>query len=925
MAGGYGPDMGAAASQGLQVAGQLIQLQQQNQEIKRQNALRGILGAPDALDAMGQPKPETLNKVYGVDPNAGMKLQQNMLITQQNKLKMDALSTKQAYDRADFLNNQYEPIYQKYTEDLTKGVPEPEARKAAQGTLAKVNEDLTTGGSMSPDEAKHLPRQFDPVMFQQKSMQTKQFMDANRQAREDARLKEQAKRDDASNQRAGTSMGSLADGTAVIFQPNAPPGKRVTYAQSGEAVPEELLRGVRKTGTGGTSAASADEARAERMAKFNVEKQLGRPVDPDSAEDKAAVDQETQSLIAKNKTRGAASATNQDRDAIANVARTDYEKDLGRSVNLNDPTEKAELDRRVLKAEDDRAAGRVGAAAGARSAATGGNDRQAQEKIVRANMETELGRPLTKADDGAVSQRVLAAEDARKVTQAGAVTGAQTTARGGNDRQDTERMVRSNLAIELGRDLTAADEPMVASRVLAAETGRKGAVTGEQTRARLGAQQAAAKPIPVTVNGVRQDAIWKDGKYYDVDGKTPIDGKVLGVTKAEGHKTPGMEAEDDAMAIADKRIANLEAQRGTPLDQAERAEQRQLARIDPKIQEAAKKLDATAISDDAAKLIAEESLRGDWHGTVGMGRNQASMRKVADWRAKLAAEQGLSGADLAANTAEYMGVLAAERVLGTRGAGIDLGISEAQKFAPMVLRASDMVKRTDYPSVNSMIEAVQKGTGGENVIRLIDAMNAYKMAYTQILTRGGMPTDDARRRSDEIINAAWSNGQIRTALDQLNQEMNGARSAVPEVRDNLFKTLTGKTRVSPVDQVPSPVAQQVMGTAGDWKGHAIPPKAIQDLKAAPGTAAIFDQHFQSPGLAASILGTKAAPAEAAGHPLSAPIPQPAPQAAPPAAAPQAAPKPEAKAAPKPAELPDGTIVKQGNKRYRKQGDNWIEM
>ena len=85
-----GPNIG----QSIGAANQLLAFQQNQQQVQRQNALRTILGTPGAIDATGQPTPETMTRVMGVDPNVGLQLQQNDLVTQQRKLQMDALTTK---------------------------------------------------------------------------------------------------------------------------------------------------------------------------------------------------------------------------------------------------------------------------------------------------------------------------------------------------------------------------------------------------------------------------------------------------------------------------------------------------------------------------------------------------------------------------------------------------------------------------------------------------------------------------------------------------------------------------------------------------------------------------------------------------------------------------------------------------------------
>jgi hypothetical protein len=237
------------------------------------------------------------------------------------------------------------------------------------------------------------------------------------------------------------------------------------------------------------------------------------------------------------------------------------------------------------------------------------------------------------------------------------------------------------------------------------------------------------------------------------------------------------------------------------------------------------KADANAIPDDTATTIAEQAWAGDWSGTVGMGRDAASRRKIANKITELGKTNGRTGAELAAKKAEFQGIVAAERMLGVRGAGIEVGIAEAKRFAPMVLELSEKLDRTQFPTVNSLLLASERGTGGEDVVRMIDALNAYKMAYTQILTRGGMPTDDARKRSDEIINIAWSKGQIKASIDQLGKEMEAADSAVPDVRAKLWNTITGK----PVAEYPGRPAEKQGADKGAAQTAPAIPAPLQKM------------------------------------------------------------------------------------------------
>ena len=232
-----GPNIG----QSIGVANQLLQFKQEQEQIGRQNALRTILGTPGAIDATGQPTPQTLTKVMGVDPNAGLQLQQNALVTQQRKLQMDALTTKTAFDTASYLNDAYSPILEQYKDNVSKGMPEPAARREAQDATTSTTERLRTGGGIPPNVAQTLPTQFDPAAFERKAMQSSNYMQWWKE--QDANKKQEK-----TDQRAGEQTMLDKNGRLFVFRPNMPTGQRAEYAD-GTAVPEEMLGGARKAGT----------------------------------------------------------------------------------------------------------------------------------------------------------------------------------------------------------------------------------------------------------------------------------------------------------------------------------------------------------------------------------------------------------------------------------------------------------------------------------------------------------------------------------------------------------------------------------------------------------------------------------------------------------------------------------------------------
>ncbi len=138
----------------------------------------------------------------------------------------------------------------------------------------------------------------------------------------------------------------------------------------------------------------------------------------------------------------------------------------------------------------------------------------------------------------------------------------------------------------------------------------------------------------------------------------------------------------------------------------------------------------------------------------------------------------------------------------------------------MGIEASKSVNRTQFPTLNSIILAYDKGTGDENVVRLAVATNAISNAYAQVVARGGQSTDAARAQAREILDNAYSKGQYATALDQMMKEIVAAGGAPAAVREEIRQGIRGTPPATPA--APSAAAPQQAAPSGDHiirQGH----------------------------------------------------------------------------------------------------------
>ena len=257
-----GPDF----SKTLGDAAQMLQIQQAQDQQKRQNALLGIFKDPNSLDKTGNPTPETLQKVMSVDPQAGMTLRQNMMIGQEHALRTQALSSDLMAKKMDMINDSVAPILEDYETAIKGGTPEAQARRDAQAALVANNERMGKTGIFSADEVAKFDNSFDPIRMRTVVEGTKQYQDWRKQ-------NETQKKDEQT----GTQLLTDKNGRPFTFRPNAPQGKQNLY-QDGTPVPDDAMMNVAKVSAGAGSPAAARERDAEVIARLKLKQDSGQPL-----------------------------------------------------------------------------------------------------------------------------------------------------------------------------------------------------------------------------------------------------------------------------------------------------------------------------------------------------------------------------------------------------------------------------------------------------------------------------------------------------------------------------------------------------------------------------------------------------------------------------------------------------------------------
>ena len=149
-----GPDLGKVFS----MAEMAQKMQQQNQQMQSQNALRQLLGQPGAIDPKtGFPTAATMTSAYGIDPGSAVQLQGNALKAQEAASLMGERQSLMQEHQAAAIDRYrklslptQQAAVEAYDTTFKQTGSVEQANKAAQVQLDNGRRDLEKGGLIPP-------------------------------------------------------------------------------------------------------------------------------------------------------------------------------------------------------------------------------------------------------------------------------------------------------------------------------------------------------------------------------------------------------------------------------------------------------------------------------------------------------------------------------------------------------------------------------------------------------------------------------------------------------------------------------------------------------------------------------------------------------------------------------------------------------
>lgn len=229
-------------------------------------------------------------------------------------------------------------------------------------------------------------------------------------------------------------------------------------------------------------------------------------------------------------------------------------------------------------------------------------------------------------------------------------------------------------------------------------------------------------------------------------------------------------------ARADARLGLAEGMLGLAEQREARAEAKDAKTADGKL------------DPDTIKEMAGQYLAGDKSVFTNLGRGAQSSANIAAVRQEIqrqAKEAKMSPADVATKIAEFSGLTAGERSLGTRSAQMGMAVDEASRIMPLAREASANVARTQFVPVNRAIQAVESGSSDPNLARFVAANQSLINVYARAMSPTGVPTVTDKEHARDMLSTAQNDTSYNAVLDQMQAEMDAARKAPGDVKVEL--------------------------------------------------------------------------------------------------------------------------------------------
>jgi hypothetical protein len=213
-------------------------------------------------------------------------------------------------------------------------------------------------------------------------------------------------------------------------------------------------------------------------------------------------------------------------------------------------------------------------------------------------------------------------------------------------------------------------------------------------------------------------------------------------------------------------------------------------------------------SPQVLDAMADQALAGDKSVFTGLGRGAQGAKNIIALRTAInnkMLQNGWSGKDIAAKNAEFMGISAGQRTLGTRTANIEMAGTEFSNMIPLAREASNLVPRSGFLPFGKANIMFDEQTNDPALRQFAAANNSLINTYARAISPTGQPTISDKDHAREMLSTAFDQKSYNATLDQLEREIAAARKSPGQVRESFNRSITGRPESTAPTTQPSSV------------------------------------------------------------------------------------------------------------------------
>jgi hypothetical protein len=156
-------------------------------------------------------------------------------------------------------------------------------------------------------------------------------------------------------------------------------------------------------------------------------------------------------------------------------------------------------------------------------------------------------------------------------------------------------------------------------------------------------------------------------------------------------------------------------------------------------------------------------------------------------------DRGMTGADIAAANAEFMGFGAAQRTAGVKGANVQLAGAEFQGLLPLAEQASRAVSRSKILPFGKVQIMFDEQTNDPALREFAAVNNGIINTYARAISPTGVPTVSDKDHARKILSTAFDQKSYQATLNMLNREIDAAMKSPIHVREAMRNQISGRS------------------------------------------------------------------------------------------------------------------------------------